>query len=95
MTSDNHLNLRAEAERVALEQEAEKVARRLREDGVWVSYNLRVEPRTAAYMLNITEETLRNRRYMGKPPEPVYGANGKPTYPLVRILVELGLDEAA
>jgi hypothetical protein len=94
MTGDNQLDLATETDR--LEREAEKVARRMREDGVWVTYDLRVNSKTTAYMLGITEATLRNRRYMEMPPMPVktFGSRDA-TYRLVDILLTMQMDKAA
>jgi hypothetical protein len=77
-----------------LRAEAEDVARRMREDDVWVSYDLRIKPDTAAYMLGIKPSALSNRRYFGKSPRAVI-FDRKVTYFLVDVLAELRVKRAA
>lgn len=85
MTGDSEFDLLAEAE---------IVARRMRQDNVWVSYDLRVKPETAAYMLGIKLDALKNRRYLGKGPRAVI-FDRQVTYFLVDVLAELQVKRAA
>jgi len=79
--------MRLEVDEVAFQLEVERVALRMRADGIWVSHDLRVSAATAAYELGITEAALRNRRYLEQPPFPADPDARRPTYWLADLLV--------
>jgi hypothetical protein len=70
-----------------LEDEAERVAKRIRARGEWVSDDLRIKLETAAPMIDIKPEVLRNWVYLGKgPPAVRMGARKPMTFFITDIL---------
>lgn len=78
-----------------VEQLAQLVATRLRAEGHWVSFDLRVKPEVAAvHLLGIGVEGLKKRRDRKRPPFPVY--NGRSlTYRIVDCLPREYFEDAA
>ena len=77
-----------------LAAEAEIVAVRMRAAGIWVSFDLLVDVKTAAYMLGKSEGTMKNWRYMGVGPEPIF-IRDRSCYRIIDLLRERKSDRAA